>query len=260
MHVKSILQAAVISVSAILLFSGFFLGANNFVFATANSYVESDAEVSEPPVLAGEFSQPITPPEITIKLHDVPTVSEFAKLAISETDAAFAGAQYIWEVFGETIDGSIVELLLTEYYDRAIMHWLGVVLLNGEITFSFIIDAFSGMGLTVSNFANMQQHFLTVDEFANRDLSLPQVTHQHEQTVTDAAHKFFRQTEIVSVTLESVSFGNTTQVFQDGTNMVTGVNTSGRILTFIATDIFGRSVSVLLNCDSNDLIGVRRLL
>jgi hypothetical protein len=140
------------------------------------------------------------------------------------------------------------------------MHWLGAVEINDEIVFSFILDAFSGMGLSVSSLANTQTHFLTVDEFANRDLSHPPDISPYAQTATDAAYRFFRQTEIVSVTLEEIYFGNVQQVFQGDTNMVIGVNTQGRILAFTAIDIFGREVSVLVSCDLQAVIGVQRQL
>ena len=65
---------------------------------------------------------------------------------------------------------------------------------------------------------------------------------------------------VVSVIMEDVSFGNVEQIFQEGTNMVIGVNTQGRIIRFIATDIFGRSVSVLVSCDAKEVIGLRWLL
>jgi hypothetical protein len=262
MSSKSILQAATISVLAILLFSGIFLGVNNFVFARADApvYVPIDTEISNVPFHVGEFSQIISPPQIRTHLYDAMPVSEFTQLAISQDDAALLGAQYIWEVFGETIDGSVVEMLLSDYLDGTVMHWLGAVVRNNEVAFTFIIDAFSGTGLSVSKLADMKPRFLTVEEFVNMDLYHPSDTAPYEQAATEAAYRFFRQTQIVSVTIEGVHLGDTRQVFQYGTNMVTGVYTQGRILTLTATDIFGRAVSVKVSCHYKEVFGVRRLL
>jgi len=124
--IKEVIKVAVSSVLAVGLFGGFLVGLNIFTLQAAISgeiYIPATENVSVPdnPV-AEDFPAPsLTAIDISL-YHD-----EASPLALSIDDAAQIGAQYIWDVFGQDIDGMYVELSYSSANRTTRSHWTGAV-------------------------------------------------------------------------------------------------------------------------------------
>jgi len=129
---KGILVTTVASVLSIVMFSTLFVGANRLALATAVNTTERIPAATVPVNAAeAENIQPVgyQRPSITV-VEDESNASYYTKSAntLSVEDAADIGAQYIWDVFGENIDGMTVLMNYSSFPSSTRTYWHGTVL------------------------------------------------------------------------------------------------------------------------------------
>ncbi|MCL2426464.1 MAG: hypothetical protein FWD05_09025 [Oscillospiraceae bacterium] len=132
---KEIIKIAVGTVFAIALFSFVFIGMNHLGFAIiANDAVELPAlsdEIIVPEILEQED---FVMPEVTLvraRNFNTDHINE-DDIFMSMEEAARIGALYIWDVFGERIDGMMVEM------DYMGLRWIGIVMVYHEEFLHFL--------------------------------------------------------------------------------------------------------------------------
>ena len=123
---KEIMKVATASVLSIGMFSMAFMGVNSAAFAAATDGTKNIPAAVE----AVSIPENIPPanfqsPALTvIELESQFIVSPYA---LSANDAAELGAQYIWEVFGKSIDGMAVEMFYSDWDNTTRAYWGGMV-------------------------------------------------------------------------------------------------------------------------------------
>ena len=180
---KGILATALAVVLSIGMFSALFIGANNVAYAAANGSTVSfpatanthNAAVRESVVPAGYQT-----PSLTV--NEIHSFYEKTANTLTAEAAAELGAQYIWEVFGVSVDGKTVEMSYGSFPSNTRTHWYGYVIPAGgsaittlsinenneaviekaSTLFTFSIDAVTGARISV--WQDMENRF---DDMAN---------------------------------------------------------------------------------------------
>ena len=116
---KEIAKMAVVSAFAIGIFSAVLIGANNLAFAAATNgtqAIPSATEIADTPLVAApaDFQAPNLN-VISSSSNNVHANNTISAAAMSMENAAQIGAQYIWDVFGESIDGMYVEMMFANW-------------------------------------------------------------------------------------------------------------------------------------------------
>jgi len=181
---KELMKVIAVSGLSIALFSATLVGFNNVVFAEATSVatplqpIGAAMEITQalPRQVETEVGiQSFEPPNITVaggsglNRHANNTVSA---AAMPMDEAAQIGALYIWDIFGESIDGMHVEMLFGSWPSHSRAYWIGIVFptqldeipdndmsqeaidariarANSEL-YRFIIDAVTGLRIDIS--------------------------------------------------------------------------------------------------------------
>ncbi|MCL2225363.1 MAG: hypothetical protein FWB96_10410 [Defluviitaleaceae bacterium] len=176
MKVKEIFKVAAVCALSIGVMSSAFIGFNRLTFSAATNGTEPlpivEALSPAPAPLAqteqneqDDYAAFVPPTAVTIVaspwLNDHPnnTVSEHA---MQMEEAARIGAEYIWDIFGERIDGMYVEMFYASWPGQMRSYWIGNVgsipasavgrdetLRSYSPQFSFTIDAVTGMRVDI---------------------------------------------------------------------------------------------------------------
>jgi len=168
---KDILKMVALSAFAIGVFSAALIGANHLAFAAATSgtqIIPSTAEeMSIPQNLPPEGFQVPTLNIVSSSENNVHVNNTVTASAMSMEEAAELGAQYIWDVFGESIDGMYVEMMFANWSSQSRTYWLGVVFPSDPTSmettdirsrthrahnelYRFLIDAVTGLRVDIS--------------------------------------------------------------------------------------------------------------
>ena len=179
--------------------SGNLFGARDVLFSPANN--------PNPPLVAyapAETAPELTPntlpprpnladfiaPTLTVSEDPAATLPADAD-ALSPEDAAQIGAKYIWAMFGESIDGTLVHMSYMHLEWSARSYWRGTVIDNvfyKPLLFEFEIDAVTGEWRSISNLAVL--HYL-MDKGGN-----PLLTQEEEHYRLTALRKTLTPEEI----------------------------------------------------------------
>ena len=288
---SELVKVAVVSALCIGLFSATFVGMNHLTFALATNKTESVPSVTEsvviPPenVLPENYQKPaITVSEVHKEGH-IPSAN-----ALSAEEAAELGAQYIWEMLGESIDGKVVEMSYSVWPSHTRTYWHGTVLnerwqepeldavVEGETVvrwsisrhdlllqgskdlFSFTIDAVSGEKIDIVRtygpyFQNDPDIILAMME--DTDIrkraveDMPDPPENLEEYEQTA--KDFAQMIFKNSKVEQVVFENSNPVTYARESDGTIVVTS-QTLYFKATDDTGREAYVAFNDKTKELL------
>lgn len=127
--IKEILRVTAATITAVTIFGSALLGANLLTLQAATSgetYLPVPQTVSIPDNPVDTVPEGFQPPTVNI-INTTVGDCEVPPLALSLEEAAQIGAQYIWDMFGESIDGMYVELSFAnwDHLTRAI--WQGAV-------------------------------------------------------------------------------------------------------------------------------------
>ena len=149
---NEIIKVAMAAVLSIGLFSATFVGINNLAFAAATNKTQSippvvaTANIPATKIVVPEDYQQ---PELSVYDATDKTVAVNPN-AISAEEAAELGAQYIWDMFGESIDGKTVVMTYCVWPSHTRAYWMGEVAEtkdaaeNNVWLFNYYIGAVSG--------------------------------------------------------------------------------------------------------------------
>ena len=105
------IKVLVASALSIGLFSAAFIGANNLTLALDVNKIERSSlttvfiDIPAESIPPDDFQKP------TLTVYEIPNeLYPVSATALSSEKAAELGAQYIWEVYGESIDGKYVDM------------------------------------------------------------------------------------------------------------------------------------------------------
>ena len=147
---KEIMKVVAVSALSIGLFTTALVGANRVAHAAA-----TDGTRTLPPIEATVVIPQNLPPEgfvapqfnLAVEGRRIGQWPEAPSYALSMEEAALIGAEYIWEVLGESIDGKYVSMVFLEWLGR--MQWHGMVVDLEAVPYTptlynFAIDAITG--------------------------------------------------------------------------------------------------------------------
>lgn len=302
---KEIFKIVGVSALCIGVFSVSFVGINSGVFAISankvteisssvvaaeNMYTEEDintidleqipeenaqeeAEATTEVTSIEAMQQTVTPREgfiePTISMY-VPEGFEGCENALSPEEAALIGAQYIWEIFGESIDGDFIWLVYWDFPSHTRTFWYGTVADSKEDiqsqtqrSFGFAIDGITGEWIDVSNFrafrdsvtAEAQDKFNELsmtdegwvqineawDAIDNEIQRNPNQLDMYIETVIEYTGRHFSNTGIISV--DFVSIRASVLDLDENGNFIPRAN----VLRFTVTDNTGRVANVFLD-------------
>ena len=130
---KGIFITALAVVLTIGTFSALFIGANTIAFATANNREVSLPETTTPvstQAIENAIPEGYKSPSITVVENHDRNIGTKSPNALTAEEAAELGAQYIWEVMGESIDGATVELYYLSFPSSTRPYWYGNVIVG----------------------------------------------------------------------------------------------------------------------------------
>ena len=283
---KEIIKVAMAATLSIMLFSAAFAGANNFAFATATSKTESFPPVTATvniPAAEIVIPEDYPEPQLTVIVPDNPWYP-VSPNAITAEDAAALGALYIWDMFGESMDGKTVKMTYCVWPSHTRTYWLGEVAdskdaaENHDILYDFYICAVSGERVDVHNMnpdiggrmreaewtakqreiymslnAFMEEYRLAgrVDELDKMFTVKPTEAQlaEYGQLARDYAAKHFVRTEVTEVVF--LRGGSSVDMDEDGSFVKTD-----KSLTFKATDSAGHSADVCIAIEPRVLLSL----
>ena len=155
--VKAVMAAAL----CIGLFSAVFVGVNALAYASVTGKTDNVQLATASVDIPAERTAPEGYVQPTLSVYEAPNEWYIASAdALTPEEAAELGAQYIWEVFGESIDGKAIEMFYSAWpsHTRAYCHGLvldkprgeepvaGMADLREEASelFNFTLDAVTG--------------------------------------------------------------------------------------------------------------------
>ena len=260
---KEIIKVAMAAVLSIGLFSAAFAGANNFAFAAVTSKTESFPPVATVHISAAKIVAPedYQEPELTVIVPDNPWYA-VSPNAMTAEDAAALGALYIWDIFGERIDGKVVEMYYSAGESHTRAYWHGNVVDSLDDLYSFTICAVSGERIDISQevshvtgkdvsaaLTELHNDLSRRDELVNLRSAgqPPENLDEYAQAAKDFAAKHFIATEIVSVAFVNVSAAKF-DLDERGKLFVAAWQ-----LLFTVTDSTGREAEVAISRETKDL-------
>jgi hypothetical protein len=232
------------SALALVLAITIFTGSNGVAYAAA-AQPETAASAAQ-----GEFK----PPKLSVVWDDHEGDREYQpqRGAMGYEKAAQTGAQYIWEMYGESIDGKAVRMLYSAYPDTySRTFWDGYVFnTKADITFprygeesdnskksvplfTFKIDAVTGEWISIANFHDVPKRggangkTATFEELSAMANQPPAGLDEYITIAKAFAQKHFKKTKVVDAefhyqflnynkTSEGVSDEDTVEIFNKG--------------------------------------------
>ena len=156
---REIIKVAMATLLSIGLFSAAFVGANHIVFAMATSNTESVLPITATVYIpSAEITAADDYQEPELFVYDATDKTVVVNPnTLSADEAAELGARYIWDVFGESIDGKTVKMTYCVWPSHTRAYWMGAVAEskdaaeNHDILFDFYICTVSGERVDVHN-------------------------------------------------------------------------------------------------------------
>ena len=271
---KEILQVAVASALSIALFSTALIGVNSLAFATATNGAETlPAAEAYVDIHNNIPSEGFVAPNLTLLECRWQGDVVVPESAMSKEDAAQIGAQYIWDVFGESIDGMYVSMGFEDWPNSTRTFWRGSVgqseafNRDSDIFFSFLIDAVTGQRIDIDNgmsgipmfieeadieeimswrFSVMDSGYFEMSAQEQKDFVglSNDMLEAYKQTALELASRHFNNSEVTDIVLGTawgISLGIAPVRGADGT-LTFGLGS----LTFTATDNTGREAYITI--------------
>jgi hypothetical protein len=285
---KEIIKVVSVAALCLGLFGAGFVAINSIVLASATEGTHplqlAHAAVNIPvsnvaQVVSEEHQKPEMVMDVIFESDTVPSIN-----ALSPKAAAEIGAGYIWEMFGESIDGRTVRMIYSNHPSSTRTSWLGIVFEDGarlsepdltleermEISrhtlFHFSVDAITGEWIDVSTSTHLvepsEEVRAALVELHNRGQgrateeaiairsggAAPTQLDIYIEAVREFASRQFTATEIVSVEFRNanaISF----DLDENGNLFATD-----RQLTFEVVDSTGRVADVAIVEATRELI------
>jgi|GEM_PF-1917653 len=142
--VSEIMKIATATVLSIGIFSMAFIGVNGVAFAAATYGTQDIPSITE------TVNIPENLPPANFQLPAITVLEEVSDAernahALTTEEAAELGAQYIWEVFGESIDNKTVIMSYRNWQGMTRTYWQGVVMSNSGAELLDNKDLLSGL-------------------------------------------------------------------------------------------------------------------
>jgi len=264
-YATGILTTAVAAIMAIAVFCGMFLGANAFAFAAATNNPAAIPSAQDGPraavVADAAAPQGFQSPSLTIveRTHEGQQPIAKSARAMSIEEAAELGAQYIWDMYGESIDGKRVDLFYASFPSSTRAYWLGYVIdpfetevenaqghmVIGVERYNFSLDAITGERIGIGKaFPTSIDWDFTMEEILDLRLRFmnptftPEQMDKYAQLAKDYADVHFAFTNVVSVT-----FSHATPAIY-ARDLAGSLEATNYVLWFDVTDDTGREAKV----------------
>ena len=263
-----IITVAMAAVLSIGLFSAAFIGINNFAFAAAAGKPESIPPVAATvgiPAVETTAPEDYQEPALTVLVVGNEGAAAGAN-ALSPDEAAQIGALYIWDMFGESIDGKAVQMHYSAWNSHTRPYWHGNVVDSEETQalFSFTICALSGERIDIfkqvsraagddaaAALSELLNDRNRRDELVNlRAILNAQATEDYAQAAEDYAAKHF-----MGAGIASVEFRNAAAAGFD-------LDENGKLfaaaqqLIYAVTDNTGREAEVAISLETKELLHI----
>ena len=258
---KEFIKVIAVTALCIGVFCAGFIGINHFALASAMDGTDSIQPMTTSvavPLSAAQVTENalwggFQTPDLTVSvLYNGNTPSANA---LSPEDAAQIGARYVWDMFGECMDGKYVGLWYADWTSQIRRYWVGQfaeseeAFYNSQLLFMFFIDAVTGERIDINVLYSIER----CDEHdamfarAREDGSLlelrtsigndevPEQLNEYIEAATEIASRHFINTEVVNVEFLAINASNFG--FDENGNII-GI---ARQLSFRVTDNTGRT-------------------
>ena len=278
---KEYLAALMIATLAIGMFTALFLGVNLRAFAASTTGTErvpllvDTVEVQAEPILPTGYQTP----NLTVLVPDI--YHQTRANILSAEEAAELGARYIWEVFGESIDGTYVEMVYAYWPASIRSAWVGMVfssdptgrwddilVVDGHLEyapqnvmayyFMFSIDSVTGKRINL--FADFSQYVCNdIERFSRDDLLassvfdiVPTFTTNHIESAEEFASRHFNTSTVVDIQFNDELINPLGFALDEYGNIIA----TNYILIFNVTDDTGRVAEVWICQQTGELISI----
>jgi len=287
---KEIIKVAAATALCIVVFCAGFLGVNNLALAAALDVTENIRPVTTSVPVPVPFTAAVElenaqysgfqPPELTVQR--IYEVRQKQPLALPMEEAAQIGARYVWDIFGECLDGTVVFMShgVWQSYNRN--YWVGVfaeseeAFLDQQELFRFTIDAVTGERIDIFGPNTGMQMFADpemADEIMAAVMELRRDPNrntdgfnafntffqfrqgetaadfkEYAQAATEFATIHFANTEVVSVQVKGVA--TSVWGFDEDGNLIS----VARHILLSATDCTGRIADIAIDEETKTLI------
>ncbi len=262
---NEIFKTITASVLSIGLFSAAFMGMNNLAFAAATNKTETIPTVTTSVNLpVAEVKLPEGYKKAALTVYESADSHKRSTQVIPMQEAADIGAQYIWEMFGENIDGKVVEMDYRAYPFNTRTWWIGAVadsksdLENHEAIYRFTIDAISGERIDIdkdwsgSAASKENEKTITFEQFEQLIEAYRNQNHdEYIQVAKDYAQKHFTNSKVVSAVYHSMS---PKRIGRDR-NTIT-YNPKDNEMSIIVTDNTGCEATVRIVIETKQLLSI----
>ena len=288
---KEIFKAVSATALCLGLFVAGFVAVNNIALASATEGTRPlqlvEATINIPvanvtPVVSEEYQKPNMAMEVILEPSAVPGIN-----ALHPEAAAKIGAQYIWDMFGVSIDGTTVLMWYFNHPSATRTRWVGIVSDASSdnssqgnyyptTLFTFHLDAITGKRINISFEGNLGETseearaalaelFSRIDGRATEEMveirsggPPPAQLDEYAEVAKEFAQRHFTASEVVSVEFRGVN-ALTFELNESGNLVATN-----RQLLFEVTDSTGRIADVAiaeatrtlirLHTSSNDIV------
>jgi hypothetical protein len=246
----------VFSVLALVLAITVFTGSNSVAFAAATKPATAASAAQ------GEFK----PLKLTIVRNDNDSPNHPGKAAMGYEKAAQIGAQYIWEMFGESIDGKAVEMLYAAWPHSSKTYWIGDVFADTKkipntpyfertdddspYLYRFYIDAVTGEWVRITEKQpkpkeSKVKETVGLDKFLAMMEQPPAGIDEYIKIAKAFAQKHFTKTKVVDAEfLRYICNANKGSIFQ------IEIYEKGAVVSITVTDDTGRVAEVDVDMDT----------
>ena len=261
-----------IAILCIGVFSAGFIGISNMAFASTASGTESIPLTQTAVNIPAENTQAegFQSPALTVLEH--PELNNHANNtvpadAISMEDVAQIAAQYIWDMYGKSIDGMYVQVLYGAWSSHTRVFWMVEVAETKEAfedfnsMFSITLDAVTGERISIS-YLGATSMCDEVIAILRSDIDLmialrmgsteaPEQLDNLTQLVREHATRHFINTEVVNVEFVLERSGGIAEAVLDENG---DVIVTARQVMFTVTDSAGRIADVTITEETGQLL------
>ncbi len=255
-NAKELFKVIGASVMTVAVASGLLMGVNALAYAAvtqsseiimnelpAVAQIEEVAQVAEATVNAGQ--EAFQEPELNVSFYPISDHEDFQPKvgAMGYEEAAQIGARYIWEIYGDSIDGKFVDMTYTAFPYESRTFWFGsvtnyvvddepVIITSVEENiraveeaeaennsnprlYGFMIDAVTGEWIQISQSREARTTegwgasiAMPYDEYGDmmRNPQPPENIDEYKAAAMEFAQKNFTHSKVVSAEFESVYY------------------------------------------------------
>jgi hypothetical protein len=276
---KDLLKVAGAAALIVTLASVVFIGVNGIAFAAATQPaalpmtddVKSAYSIQD---VAADYKTPNLTVIIAENLdgNGKPYYTPAAN-TMSPEEAAQIGARYIWDMFGESMDGKTVEMSYTAWPSHSRTHWHGTI----EALYGFSIDAVTGEWISIQPRLDIPEptdpgegktYTLSPVQFEALQYEAPANVDEYAEAARAFAQKHFNHSTVTDVEFVRISLNQGGraaaleaskayhEAYHEDKNkpFTFTLYEKGRSITFNVTDDTGRTAFVLMDMDSKQVI------